>query len=128
MNYGYATLAVLSTLCIIYMSSLPDYTVMGEDSIKEQIVSNAIHIPAYAVLSFLWFKSLKTGKSRKQTLKTESFICIALVLFAVSDEIHQYFVPGRYATLMDVCLDVLGIFTGLMVYRKYRSSNVISEL
>lgn len=31
------------------------------------------------------------------------------------DEFHQYFVPGRYASFLDVCLDTLGGAAGLLL-------------
>ena len=35
------------------------------------------------------------------------------ILYAISDEVHQYFVPGRFATLTDLIFDTLGIIIGL---------------
>ena len=41
------------------------------------------------------------------------FIC---VLYAISDELHQLFVPGRGAQVSDVLLDSAGTLCGLGVY------------
>lgn len=38
------------------------------------------------------------------------------ILYATSDEIHQLFSGGRSAQLSDVCLDTLGVITGLLLY------------
>lgn len=35
--------------------------------------------------------------------------------YAVSDEIHQLFVPGRSGEIRDVCLDSLGLITGIIL-------------
>jgi len=37
------------------------------------------------------------------------------VTYAVSDEIHQYYIPGRNASALDVCIDSLGVFTGIFI-------------
>lgn len=37
-------------------------------------------------------------------------------LYAVSDELHQYFVPGRTALLMDVIIDTAGATVGIALY------------
>jgi len=37
------------------------------------------------------------------------------VTYAVSDEIHQYFTPGRNASALDVCIDSLGVLTGIFI-------------
>lgn len=40
---------------------------------------------------------------------------ILSVLIATADELHQYFSPGRYATLRDVLLDSTGALCGVMI-------------
>lgn len=37
------------------------------------------------------------------------------VLYAASDEVHQYFVPGRHASVLDVLLDSAGVLCGVLV-------------
>ena len=36
-------------------------------------------------------------------------------LYACSDEIHQYFVPGMYCEFRDVCIDLCGAFCGMLI-------------
>ena len=36
--------------------------------------------------------------------------------YASTDELHQYFVPGRSARLFDVGIDTLGVLTGVLAY------------
>lgn len=40
---------------------------------------------------------------------------VAGTIFAIIDEIHQTFVPGRSGQVYDVCIDSLGILTGIMI-------------
>ncbi len=37
-------------------------------------------------------------------------------VYAVSDEIHQYFVPGRGPAVRDVCIDSAGMAAGVLVF------------
>ena len=53
-----------------------------------------------------------------------SLVLVGLVLFAISDEFHQSFVPGRTASFMDIGLDLIGIFCGLAVLKISGSSSV----
>lgn len=39
----------------------------------------------------------------------------ACVLYAMSDEFHQYFVPGRSCEVRDVCIDSLGALAGTLI-------------
>jgi len=40
------------------------------------------------------------------------------ILYGISDEIHQYFVPFRYSSVMDVVADGLGASLGISIYIK----------
>jgi len=128
MNHKYAPLATLCALLIVYMSSIPGHSLLGNGSLSDQIISNLAHIPAYAVLTFLWFKAFERGKIRGPFSGLNALILIGLVLFAISDEIHQSFVPGRTASFMDVGLDFLGIFFGLVVFKNLTMfSDILQE-
>ncbi len=127
MNYKFVTLTALSALAIIYMSSIPDYSVFGSASLTNQLFSNLAHIPTYAVLSFLCFNSFKKKKDRKHLFMINGLICFALLLFAILDETHQSFVPGRIASLMDIGLDIVGIAVGFAATNTLKVSAVIAE-
>lgn len=45
---------------------------------------------------------------------TRQMLCAMLtgVIYAVCDEVHQYFVPGRACQLRDVCIDTVGVLIG----------------
>ena len=58
------------------------------------------------------------------------------ILYASSDEIHQYFVSGRDARVTDVCIDTIGVITGVVLYegfvkirrmRKKRKEEILVE-
>jgi len=119
MSYKYLSLAIFSTLLIIYMSSIPDKVLWGSGSLTEQIISNLAHIPAYALLTFLWLKSFAGTESKNNTI-VFSLTLAGLMLFAVSDEIHQSFVPGRTTSFMDIGLDLIGIALGLWAFKIFR--------
>jgi VanZ family protein len=122
-NYKYTSLALLSTLLIIYASSIPDQALLGDNSLVEQIISNLAHIPAYALLTFLWLKAFER-RSVSHSFMVAAFISFGLILFAVSDEIHQSFVPGRFASFMDIGLDFLGIFFGLVTFKIFKTFTI----
>ena len=98
------------------MSSIPDKTLWGSGSLSEQIISNLAHIPAYALLTFLWLKSF-AGATSKNLTAIGFLILTGIVIFAITDEIHQAFVPGRTASFMDIGLDLIGIFFGLWTFK-----------
>ena len=40
------------------------------------------------------------------------------LLYAVTDELHQSFVPGRQAALLDVAIDAAGVLFGVLLWRR----------
>jgi len=71
------------------------------------LLSSAAHLLLFAVLAVLWARAL--GQGRRSWL-----IAAALtLLYALSDEFHQSFVPGRHADPLDLACDALGAVLGL---------------
>lgn len=71
------------------------------------IVRKAAHFSVYAVLGAL-------GAAAAYSFRINSLSAfIYCVLFAASDEIHQYFVPGRSCELRDFLIDLAGAAAGI---------------
>jgi VanZ family protein len=66
------------------------------------------HVTAYFVLGILLFRAFRGGLTELRILRWALSSFIVLVLYAASDELHQFFVPTRTASLYDVGIDVLG--------------------
>ena len=41
------------------------------------------------------------------------------VAYAVSDEVHQHFVPGRVGAPYDVAIDAVGVVLGILAWRRF---------
>lgn len=77
----------------------------------EYPVRKAAHMSEYAVLALLIFQAL-TAFDRKKNRG-----CMALGItaaYAVTDEFHQLFVPGRAGRVTDVLIDSAGAFLALL--------------
>ena len=65
--------------------------------------SSYLHLLEYLILSFLvYLASYYTHLFRKYSILS-TFLFVAL--FAISDEVHQLFVPGRYFSYIDMGVD-----------------------
>ena len=87
------------------------------------VLKKSAHVFEYAVLYFLLFRAinkievkLKKAKltfliKNGQLIRTKNFLLPLLLafLYALSDEYHQRFTPGRHAKLRDVGFDLLGM-------------------
>lgn len=89
----------------------PDFDQMTDAEQQELLsdfpIRKIAHFSAYFLLGVLTFNALVTY--RKITLKLRCFFSVAIcVLYAISDEIHQYFVQGRSCELRDILIDSCG--------------------
>ena len=125
MNVKYLFLSLLMTCSIFFLSSMPDQFLPGDRSLTEKIVFNLAHIPAYGLLTYLWLISFTSTRNKNYSFKIILTVFAGLVLFAISDEIHQAFIPGRSASLMDIGLDLVGILAGLALFRQVRRPRVL---
>lgn len=83
---------------------------------KERIVTpvrKTAHFSIYTCLGVLLYTFSKTFKG-KEKVKVLVSILLAF-LYACSDELHQYFVPGRSSEFRDVCIDTCGAIFGIIV-------------
>ena len=92
----------------------------------ESIIRKIAHFSIYTVVGFLLMGLLSTYKLRD---KWRMIITIVIgILYAISDEFHQSFSPGRSPKVTDVYIDTLGIIVGAllvilirMIYKKIKT-------
>jgi VanZ family protein len=97
---------VLWAALIFAFSSVPDLGtgLGGWDLVLRKIA----HAAEYAVLGALLARAL--GRPGVAVL--------AGVLYAVSDEAHQAFVPGRLGSPLDVAIDAVGVVAGVLLWER----------
>ena len=109
----------LLLMALIYLfSSLPgdvENEALNFMLMLKPTLQNVLHIPLFGLLQYLWLRALA-----KVGMAGYGAILVALVItfsYGLIDEYHQTFVAGRYASLGDVCLNLLGVLlgTGLFV-------------
>lgn len=74
------------------------------------------HFAGYAVLSFLlfsWMRIKKGSAAGEIRLFQKTFLITAI--YAVLDEVHQLFIPGRFFEWYDILADINGAVLGLAV-------------
>ena len=91
----------------------------------ESIIRKVAHFSIYTVVGFLLMGLLSTYKIKD---KWRLIMTIGIgILYAISDEFHQSFSPGRSPKVTDVYIDTLGVIVGAllvifirMVYKKIK--------
>jgi VanZ family protein len=72
----------------------------------------AFHAGAYAVLGWLFARALLNRSPGMEFSKIVCYSVLFGLVYGVSDELHQLFVPGRQADFFDVLTDSIGAFFG----------------
>lgn len=75
------------------------------------------HITVYFILYLLFLRGFaKITFSQKKRLILPVLICI---IYAISDELHQSFIPHRSPTFRDIGFDSLGVLIGFLKIHHY---------
>ncbi|MCQ9208844.1 MAG: VanZ family protein [Omnitrophica bacterium] len=76
-----------------------------------------LHFIEYAILAYLLARAAKHSSSSRLRADFRIFAVYIAVLYGLSDEFHQYFVPGREPEILDLLADGLGAFLGQLMVK-----------
>ncbi|MGH7772386.1 MAG: VanZ family protein [Candidatus Binatia bacterium] len=108
------SLSLLYMAAIFFLSTQSDfplpYSFSGGDFF--------LHVVEYSVLGLLLSWSLaNSGVTRRLIF----YVFLMGLFYGITDELHQYFVPERTASLLDITADGLGSFLGSYSFHLLRS-------
>ena len=101
---------VVLMAAIFFFSAQPDLD-SGLGAI-DLIGRKIIHFAQYALLTFLWWRALRT-RMPAPTAALAAFLISSG--YAASDELHQSFVEGRHGTPVDVAIDAAGVAIAVLL-------------
>jgi VanZ family protein len=96
---------IIYMAAIFYVSSLPQPPM-------PTATDKPWHLLAYLGFAVVVVRAVAGGRPRRICLRTAGRAIAIAVMYAVSDEIHQMFVPGRSADLTDLIADAAGVLVG----------------
>ena len=98
--------------------------VMGEEEAAEErmleigfLIRKLAHFSEYFALAtsiyiFVWTYGISLAE-------TTLLSVLCATAYAATDELHQYFVPGRNASALDILLDSMGSVAGVLAIRLF---------
>jgi VanZ family protein len=115
-------LLIIWVLMIIVFSSIPSLPTLRVHTARSEIrLDYLIHFLEYGLLTFMAFLHFVSSEFRLNYKKI-ILITISIILFAVIDELHQKFIPGRSFNVKDIISDIAGILAAVvfcvLVFRK----------
>ena len=76
-------------------------------------LQNLLHLPAFGLLAWLWFHVLAPHLPLRGALALGVSLTVG---YALADEWHQAYVPGRFPSATDVLADSLGAVLAAGLY------------
>ena len=93
-------------------SDLPDF------NWADKIVKKGGHLVGYAILALSYWHAFRMQQDKR------GLAWLLTVLYALTDEFHQAFVPGRHSTIWDVLIfDNLGAMLSLWIVSNWIHNN-----
>ena len=104
---GFLLAALSWASLIFYLSSQPSIETPALFPEQDKL----FHLIAFGILGFLTMGALQASHEGYPT-RQAWLVALAVMLYGILDEFHQYFVPGRSADVYDVLADAIGGLLG----------------
>ena len=115
-NFLFYWLPVIVYCLVIYIQSdMPSIERIPSFEFSDKV----LHFCAYAVLGLLFYRAYQTLRFKDDPRMLLMISIISATLYGISDEIHQYFVPFRDASIWDVVANTLGAICGVYLYHMW---------
>lgn len=111
-------LPALCCMALIFLLSSLSGSSLSNFGFLDVFIKKGAHITEYAILYFFLFRAVQILMITRKALIVSAVIA---VLYAISDEYHQTFVPLREGTVRDVFIDSIGIFLMYLILRRYHT-------
>jgi VanZ family protein len=79
-------------------------------------IDKGLHIGGYGLLGFLFYRAYRSSWPSASVWRTANASLLSAGFYGMTDEIHQYFVPGRSADPWDWLADMVGAMLGVVAY------------
>lgn len=118
---------------MIFFRYIPMITVMGiifflsgqpGDSLDLPDIPDldkVLHVLAYGVLAITTLFTVPEDKYRSKPFRVSLLVVLFCLLYGISDEFHQSFVPNRMPSVLDLVADTTGAVVAVFVCAKKRS-------
>ncbi len=110
--------SIVEKIVTVIYPDYEDISVSAQTQITDIVtllVRKAAHFSEYFILGLLSFWAAISFE--KTGIKLSSLLSVGFcVLYSISDEIHQYFVPGRACRFIDICIDAAGSISAVIIF------------
>ncbi len=98
---------------VVYMAAIFHVSSLSDAPIPDGVSDRSGHTLAYLLLAVLVVRAIAGGLPARVGRRTATLSLVVTVGYGLTDEIHQMFVPGRFAELGDVYANTVGAVLGV---------------
>jgi VanZ family protein len=103
------------------LSSLRHDAIIDTPFSFDRAFKESLHLIEFGILYGLWVVYLLT--KGKFTQQSNLFVALISIAYGFVDEAHQYFVPYRSATVIDLVKDTIGVLVLFFIVKRIYFSN-----
>lgn len=101
-------------IVLFFNTNISEYKLEEIVELLQPFTRKLAHFTIYTIGGFILYNlNNKYDNSKKRKI---AFSFLLGLMYAITDEIHQYFVPGRSCRIFDVFVDSCGVITGILLY------------
>ncbi|WP_282033694.1 VanZ family protein [Metabacillus indicus] len=106
---------ILYMILIWILSSLPADAIIKTPFSFDRLMKESLHLIEFGIL--YWLIALAFAANGRWTAKASVLAAVISILYGATDEIHQYFVPYRSATVIDLVKDAIGVLVSFYIMK-----------
>ncbi len=108
------------SLSLLYMATIFSLSAQSDLSLPFTVSGGGffLHMVEYGILGLLLSWALVNSGMKRGLV---FYVFLIGLFYGITDEFHQYFVPERIASLLDLTADGLGSFLGSYLFHTLRS-------
>lgn len=108
---------------IFFLSNQPGDTLTLPDVPN---IDKVLHAGIYGLLALTTLFAVGKKTTRTRPCQVSFLVLLFCVLYGISDEYHQSFIPGRMPSIWDICADTTGAGLVVLYWWVFRGRRSIS--
>lgn len=104
---------VLEKIVKLFNSNISEKDLLSIYSNLGLLIRKCAHLMEYLILGLLFYNCFYYLKiTNKMNISYSIFTCM---IYSITDELHQFFIPGRCCSIYDFMIDSLGVVLGVYI-------------
>lgn len=109
-RFLFSVLPLAYMALIWFLSSRPSDAVFNTGLPYDRTIKESLHLVEFGILYVMWVLFFNVRGSF--SVRLNNLAAFLAIFYGLADEAHQFFVPSRSASLIDLLKDAIGVAVG----------------